>query len=193
MMQEMTLGEASELAQYVAGLVEGGEPITFYDALELTRRARQDGELDAPTIARLIAAHDAEQSTDGARNILFDYLRAYARRLASERELGARTITLEDGNRLARAAVGSSLRVQLPLWRPTLQWRLCHQSGPGKCREERPAAISLPYTEFVIELDRPGRSRFELEERSDASAAAPESNRTPARRFVLLTVAEARR
>ena len=188
----MNTDKAAELARYASELLGTKDPLTFWDAMVVTRRAAELDELPAEISSWLMTCYDAEQSTDGARDILFTYLRKHAQRLATERELARSAITLEDNQRLARAEAGEKLHISLAVRRAGLHWHLSQQAGAGHCTENRLPDVSAPETQFLIALERPGRSRFEFEERGETAARTAQSDPAPCRRFVLLVQTEAK-
>lgn len=100
----------SQVRAEVGELMSSGMPTTFLDALRLTRRLKQPVSADLDALLQL---HDHPSTTDGARDVLADFLRGRAQAMAHERSLGERVITLADSGKTVRAKVGVGLRVHL--------------------------------------------------------------------------------
>lgn len=101
------------LSERLTELEAGHAPVTFADAILVLRLVRRLEEPAEALLARLVALHDAPFSTDGAREIFAEYLRAFAQRAAKERALARRTIGLADHGATTRLTPGARLRIAL--------------------------------------------------------------------------------
>src|SRR5512139_2031976 len=101
------------LGELLAQLQGSPEPVTFYDALSVVRPLRGDDDPAEPLLHALMALHDAEHTTDGARAVIADYLRALVRRQENQRRLASRPLTLKDQGKTVRAPVGTPLQLRL--------------------------------------------------------------------------------
>jgi predicted secreted protein len=108
-------------------------PVSFIDALALTRALSSYDPPD-PTVAALIALHDAAHVTDGARQILASYLRQLAKRREQERRRCERPVTLADDAQTGRLRRGATLTLALDERRGAgFRWRLAGMTPAPAC------------------------------------------------------------
>ena len=98
------------LRDQVARLLANGLPTTFLDAINLTsgRVTANDDEINA-----LITLHDAPNTTDGAKRVLADTLKRYAKQRASQRDDAQRVLTLADSGKTLRLRRGETVQLLL--------------------------------------------------------------------------------
>jgi hypothetical protein len=114
------------------------EPVSFVDALQLVRLLRCADELDDAVLASLLQLHERPELTLGGKEVLGDFLRSYAQRLAQERALAERPIKLQDSGKTARAPVGRALEIALDAKQPS-SWELVELRGPAELVDKTPA------------------------------------------------------
>ena len=140
-------------------LREDSAPTTFLDALRLTRHAKA---VDAADLQALVELHDAPSTTEGAREVLADFLRGRALSMAHERHQAERTLTIQDSGKMVRGRKGGVIRVQLETrshrggnWEvknqtDNITWELVGLDGDRR------------YTHGEIKLKKRGTGRLEL-------------------------------
>lgn len=130
-------------------------PVTFLDAIKLVRRIKQ---LDSSDLDALVQLHDHARATNGAKEVLGDFLRGKAQSMAYERAYSERVLTLEDSGRTVRARVGHTLRLLLDT--------RSHRGGAWKVQSINDDAMTFTssgmggdwrYTSAELALRRAGR------------------------------------
>jgi len=173
-------------------MLHSGEPLSFYDAVVAVRRARKIGDLDDRCLTALIAMHDAEVATDGAREALAEFLSGYAERLVGERELGERVITLADNGKSARVAAGGTLTLHLAENAAVgFRWEVERASTGVRVQRGSRVPGAKTMVAFQVTVSRSGRARISLVETRPASIEAAEGGVAKPASFVLAIVAEA--
>ncbi len=94
-------------------LLNTTDPVSFYDAMVVVRYASRLSDLDDQVLSELVALHDADNATHGARAVLAEFLSSCAARMAAEQQLGQRPITLADNGKSVRTTVGAVLELSL--------------------------------------------------------------------------------
>ncbi len=136
-------------------------PTTFLDALRLVRSAKV---VDAEDLEALVLLHDAPATTEGAREVLADFLRGRAQSMAHERSQAGRTLTILDSGKTVRGRKGGSIKVQLDT--------RSHRGGSWEVKSKTDnitwQVLGLDsdrrYTHGEIKLDRRGAAKLELVE-----------------------------
>ena len=162
---------------HIRNLLLAGEPVSFYDALmilrELGRREPSSAELGA-----LLRLEGDPRTTDGAREILTEYLRNLAARHARERTLGSAAITLEASGRRVRAPVGGTLHLELDERRGAgFRWELSRQQGPLQCRRQPNESGGTRQASFEVTLLREGKGSLQLQEKPPPADTGTQSSR----------------
>jgi hypothetical protein len=181
--------ESRRLAEHIAGLNGTGGPISFYDAMIVVRRARAVGQLRDEALTALMALHDSDIVTDGARQILNEFLKVYAERVAAERARAARPITLDDDQQTVRAAVGDILEVELTeraglgfLWETPKSPRGVYVYRVATRPTDKPGSLVAC---FRVKLTQAGHVRVDLEERPPPSIEPPSDKAPKLRSFMI--------
>ncbi len=140
-------------------LREDSAPTTFLDALRLLRHAKS---LDAEDLQALVALHDDPGTTEGAREVLADFLRGRAQSMAHERTQAERMLTMQDSGKTVRGRKGGVIRVQLEtrshrggIWEVKSKTEHITWEFVGLDSDRR-------YTLGEIKLDKRGSARLEL-------------------------------
>jgi hypothetical protein len=149
------------LRDQVQLLQHDSAPTTFLDALRLVRNVKS---LDAEDLQALMGLHDAANTTEGAREVLADFLRGRAQSMAHERNQADRTLTILDSGKTVRGRKGGSIRVQLDT--------RSHRGGIWEVKSKTDNItwefVSLDsdrrYTLGEIKLQERGAARIELTE-----------------------------
>lgn len=136
-------------------------PTTFLDAFRLVRHVKS---LDAEDLRALMELHDAATTTEGAREVLADFLRGRALSMAHERHQADRTLTIADSGKTVRGRKGGSIKVQLDT--------RSHRGGVWEVKSKTDNIswdfVGLDsdrrYTLGEIKLDKRGTARIELTE-----------------------------
>lgn len=136
-------------------------PTTFLDALRLVRKPNA---LDGDDIEALIALHDAPTTTDGAREVIADFLRGQALVMAHERHHSGRLLTLADHGKSIRGRQGTALQVKLET--------RSHRGGIWDVKTKSDHVVweflgldkDRRYTLGQIKLEKGGTGRIELVE-----------------------------
>ncbi|HSI04936.1 MAG: hypothetical protein ACAI38_15545 [Myxococcota bacterium] len=151
----------SSLRDQVQLLHQDNAPTTFLDALRLVRNVKS---LDAEDLQALMELHDAATTTDGAREVLADFLRGRAQSMAHERNQADRTLTILDSGKTVRGRKGGSIRVHLEtrshrggIWEVMSKTDNITWEFVGLDDERR-------YTMGEIKLEKRGTARIELME-----------------------------
>jgi predicted secreted protein len=182
--------ESEILAAGIRQMLASGEPLSFYDAVMAVRRARKVGDLGDRALGALMAMHDAETATDGARAALAEFLGAYAERITAEKELGARVITVADNNKTARVASGATLTLHLAENAAAgFRWEVERASGAQVQRRGRVPGAK-PTVAFEVTVTRAGRARVSLVETRPSSIEMAEGGVTKPGTFSLAIVVE---
>ncbi len=142
-------------------LQKDGAPTTFLDALQLVRRPQA---LTAEDIEALIALHDAKTTTDGAREVIADFLRGQAQSMAHERQHADRLLTLADSGKSIRGRKGTALQLKLET--------RTHRGGIWDVKSKSDHVVweflgldkDRRYTLSQIKLERGGTAHIELVE-----------------------------
>lgn len=181
--------ESRRLLEQLASLAATDGPISFYDALGVVRRARTAGALPDEVLSALMTLHDAANLTDGAREILREFLASCAHRVAEERSRTSRPLTLADHLQTVRAVVGDALELALEERAGQgFRWRVAAcPSGVsvdriGSRATDQPGVAAAC---FRVRLGRPGHLAVTLEEEPPPSAAPPSAKPPQSRRFSL--------
>lgn len=161
----------------IAGrLLHFPEPVSFLDAVMLVRHARKTGEPREEELRALITLHDAPHTTDGARDVLRDFLGGWAKRQARQRTLGARVLTARDTGKTARVTAGTTLVIELGERRGKgCRWEVLACEGPGECVRDPSSEVSPSRATYLLHCQRPGQIHLTLAERSGAGAPPPAS------------------
>ena len=80
---DMAAREATPLVDRVRELLDYGGPVSFLDAMEVVDLARPRRELSEAELGALLALHDAESATIGAREVLGEFLCQCAKQMVS--------------------------------------------------------------------------------------------------------------
>jgi hypothetical protein len=180
------MDNSANIVRSIEQVLQSGEPISFYDALMIIRRARYTGELTDEALASLIALHDCQRTTDGAHQICAAFLTSYAERMARQRQLAGRPVTLADSGNLARAAAGSSLRLELEEnVAEGFRWEIVKASGPIRLTRAGRIEAATPTVAIVVKLLHRGHAKLRLEEQRPTIADVEENRRSKARHFDL--------
>jgi hypothetical protein len=142
-------------------LRQDSTPTTFLDAMRLVRRATA---LDADELQALVELHDAPNTTDGAREVLADFLRGRALTMAHERANADRTLTLLDSGKMLRGRQGQVIKIQLDT--------RSHRGGIWEVKDKSKHVdftyqgldAARRYTMAEIILKKPGKAHIELVE-----------------------------
>lgn len=188
------MNSVPELIQKIAALLEQGALVSFYDAHRLVRHAHRLGEPAPGILLGLVAVHD-ELSTDGAQEILADYLRAAGSRIAVQYALASRVVLLRDDGKIARTQPRTTLRIELEERRVAgLRWGLQELSGPARVEKEATRDEPAPRARFLLTCLAPGTVKVRFGEsqhtvrRFSHSASQAPSNKT--RKMTLSVVVE---
>jgi hypothetical protein len=182
--------ESAQLIRAVGQMVGAGTPLSFYDALMVVQRARCIDELTDAALHWLIHMHDLPRTTDGARAILADFLRAQAERHADQRKRAARPLTLGDSGKTARATAGARVTLELEERRGQgYRWRVDAVRGPGSCGRRGVVPAGPPRGVFDVKLTRPGVLALKLAEDRPPEIADDD---TKPRTFELRVIVEAK-
>ncbi len=170
--------ETARLLQSLSHLATCEEPVSFIDALMVVRLARKVGELEEAHLGQMLILHDRPVLTHGAKDVLGDFLKAYAQRLAQERALANRPIKPTDNGRTARGRVGRALELALDSKVPS-RWHLVELRGQADLVDKTPAEAQKTGAAQRLILRAPGLVVLVMEER------AAGKTRGPPRRFEL--------
>lgn len=163
------MNSTSELIRKIATLLEHGALVSFYDAHRLVRYAHRLGEPAPGILLGLVAVHD-ELSTDGAQEILADYLRAAGSRIAAQYALASRVVLLRDDGKVARSQPRTTLRIELEERRVAgLRWRLDELSGPARVEKEAARDEPAPRARFLLTCLAPGAVKVRFVESQQIS------------------------
>lgn len=135
--------------------------MTFLDALRLVRQAPH---ATAEDLQALLALYDDRGITDGAREVLGDFLKGRARDLAHERLASEKVLTMSDSGKTVRVRKGHRIELKLPT-RP-------HRGGVWELKTPAEDVSWVPsgfdtdrrHTLGALVLDEPGRFSIELAE-----------------------------
>ena len=186
--------ESARLVELVEGLIATGGPISFYDAMTVVHRARAAGDLRDAALEALVRLHDSTIVTDGAREILAEFLRVYVARLSEARARAQRPITLADHNKTARAKVGEVLELELEE-RAGFGFRWDVDRCSADIHVERLEArrlnkLGATVACFRVRLFHAGHVVLTLEERPPPTLGPPSNKAPKARSFVLRVVVD---
>lgn len=169
----MTDSPPNSIEATLAHLCQAPEPVTFYDVQLLVRRLPRGHDLPESVLHGLVTLHDAANATDGAREILADFLRTYASRLARQQALANGPLLFKHSGQCARGLVGQSLTLVLDEHRGAgYRWEVVLIVGPVQCRRVADTAVEPPTARFTVSLLRRGRARIVLREMSPPLQAA---------------------
>ncbi|MBI5509189.1 MAG: hypothetical protein HY903_10585 [Deltaproteobacteria bacterium] len=183
----------------IAALIESGGPISFYDAMGVVRSARAEGDLREPALAALIGLHDSNIATDGAREVLGEFLRVCAGRVQEERARAARTITLDDDGMTARATAGATLALTLDERAGSgHRWEVTKVQGPAyvdRLPRDPGGVAAPPVARFRVRLPRAGLVQLSFAEAPPPGTEADDDSPEPGgdagpRTFVLRAVVD---
>jgi hypothetical protein len=180
------------------------EPVTFHDAVVLVRQLRAQVQRSDPpdeVLAALVVLHDAGHTTDGAREVFADYLRACVTRQESQRTLARRPVILRDSGKTARIPLGGRCELHLDERRAAgFRWEIGdRRGGINVCRVEGRQTLGQSRTGmddaastavFEVKPARTGMATVTLVERPPP-AGAPRDD-LEERRFELTVVVEPR-
>ena len=171
----------------IAGLLETSEPVSFYDAQTLIRQLRVQEDPPDLIIAALMQLHDADNTTDGAREVLADYLRGCAARQENQRLLAQRPITLRDSGKTARVLLGDRLELHLDEQRSAgYRWEVTARRGGVQVARSTRSHDFASTSVFDVSCARTGSLEVELEEKPPPAAQTDEASMP--RRFALTVV-----
>mgnify|MGYP006271571661 CR=1 FL=1 len=174
-----------ELQQVLGELLGGTSPVVFVDAVEVTRWLRRLADLGEPLLQSTLALHDAPHTTDGAREVLGEFLQSYAARVGAEQERATRPLTLADSGKIVRAKRGSQLHLDLPARVGTgYQWAVARKQGPINMKPEPAKPGARARVRWQIALSRRGYARVALVETPPPKQPAQSGRKFEARIIV---------
>jgi len=155
---------AEDLIVACGRLLESNALVSFHDAHRFVRAAKRLGEPRSAVVLAFVALHD-ENATDGAKRILSDYLRAAQERLSEQHALGARTLLLRDSGKVARAAPGADIEVELEERRAAgMRWDIHELAGDATIERTPNRDEKAPRARFTLTLGRLGAIKLVLSE-----------------------------
>lgn len=164
----------------MSALLESGALVSFYDAHRMIRVAKNLGEPRNVVVLGFVALHD-DSSTDGARALFAEYLRSAGARLRAQQELAVRPILLKDDGKIARAAPGTTLHLELEEKRVAgLRWTVRSMEGPASIERMPNQDEAAPRARFELQCQRAGLVRLTFAEiEPDGSIYSHAQSRRP--------------
>jgi len=180
----------ANVAEVIGSLLQCPDPISYYDAFTLTRQLRGQDPSNR-VLGALIQLHDADHATDGAREVLAEFLHGFAMRQENQRLIAQRAITAKDNGKTARAMAGDRLALHLEERRAAgYRWEVEQRVGPASVKRDPASAETQSTAIFVVQLQRPGKLELLFEERPPPAGAPQDEQEN--RRFGIEVIIDER-
>jgi len=158
----------------VRRLLASPEPISFLDAVMVIRHVRKTGDPFEREVQSLIHLHDAPHTTDGAREVLADFLSGWARKQELERLLGGRVIIARDTGKKARVSEGTTVVLEFTERRGKgYRWEVERCEGPGRCTRDARSDETPSTAVFLLVCESPGQVYLTLRESPGKGSPLP--------------------